>query len=206
MVFRFIFTSSINTPQRESLYFERIQKCIRIIKDFPFSIYIVENNGERITQLNDISGAILTYTDINKLRAMSGSPIGVREFWDINYIAEKYEFDDEDMIIKITGLYTLEEPNLFLNFVTQAIDRSDAFIKWVDVTEDIKDRYYYDDCCLGLFALRYKYLKSFNFMEMRLCTSMEHIFAKHVRVEVPSDRIANIEHLGLVIEKWNMLV
>ena len=204
MVFRFIFTSSINTPERESLYFDRIRKCLRIIQDLPFSVYIVENNGERHTKLNDIQGVNLTYTNINKINAFTC--IGIKECWDINYLGEKYEFNDDDLIIKITGLYTLEEPNMFLEFVNQSADRYDAFIKWANITDDTKDRRYYDDCCMGLYVLRYKYLKNFNFMEMHNSASMEHVFAKHIRKEVPPDRIANIEHLGLIVEKWNMLV
>jgi hypothetical protein len=201
MVFRFIFTSSINTPEREELYLKCITKSLDIIKGMPFEVYLVENNGLRQTLFDDISGVTLYYTDTN--RAKSFGNIGVREFTDIILLAERYNFHEDDIIIKLTGLYTIEEPNKFLEFVMNHADRYDAFMKWVDVTSN---NYFTPDCVLGLYAIRYKYIENFNYLEMMNHPSMEHIFAKHVREAVPEDRIAEIGHLGLFIEKWKMLV
>ena len=201
MVFRFIFTSSINTSEREELYVKCITKSLRIIKDMPFQIYLVENNGLRQTPFDDMSGVTLYYTDTNRLKSFGN--IGVREFTDIILLAERYNFHENDIVIKLTGLYTMEEPNKFLKFVMDYADRYDAFMKWLDVTNN---NYFTPDCVLGLYAIRYKYIENFNYLEMMNHPSMEHIFAKHVREAVPEDRIAEIQHLGLFIEKWKMLV
>lgn len=201
MVFRFIFTSSINTPEREELYVKCITKSLRIIKDMPFQVYLVENNGLRQTLFDDISGVTLYYTDTNRLKSFGN--IGIREFTDIIVLGERYNFHEDDIVIKLTGLYTMEKPNKFLEFVMDNADRYDAFMKWVDVTNN---NYFTPDCVLGLYAIRYKYIENFNYLEMMNHPSMEHIFAKHVREDVPEDRIAEIGHLGLFIEKWKMLV
>jgi hypothetical protein len=201
MTFRFIFTSSINTPEREGLYVERITKCLRIIKNMPFSVYLVENNGLRQTSFDDISGVNLYYTETNRVKDFAN--IGIREFTDIILLGERYNFHEEDIIIKLTGLYTIEEPNKFLEFVVANADKYDAFLKWVDVTGRNE---FTSDCVLGLYAIRYKYIADFNYLEMLYHPSMEHIFAKHVIEVVPEDRIAKIEHLGLFIERLKMLV
>jgi len=201
MTFRFIFTSSINTPEREELYVKCINKSLGIIKGMPFDTYLVENNGLRQTAFNDISGVTLYYTETNRVKKFAN--IGVREFTDIMLLGERYNFHEEDIIIKLSGLYTIEEPNKFLEFVIANADKYDAFLKWVDVTGHNK---FTPDCVLGLYAIRYKYIADFNYLEMSRHPSMEHIFAKHVIDVVPEDCIAKIEHLGLFIERLKMLV
>ena len=91
----------------------------------------------------------------------------------------------------------------FLKSVVELESRYDAFIKWYDV---IREKYVYDDCCLGLYAIRYKYLKEFNYIEMLQHPSMEHVFAKYVREEVPVNRVAEVRHLGLLRENNKQLV
>ena len=192
MKFRFIFTSSIISAEREPLYVERITKTIEQLQHLPFEFYIVENNGERETLLNSIENATLFYTDTNKIEAFSEKK-GMKEFSDIMYLCEKYEFDEDDIVVKLTGLYTLQTAE-FLEIVCSLESSYDAYIKWYNIC--VK-RYLYDDCILGLFALRYKYLKEFNHMKMLLHPSMEHVFARYIREEVSPDRIKDITHLGM---------
>jgi hypothetical protein len=192
MKFRFIFTASIISPEREQLYVERITKTIQQLQHLPFTFYIVENNGQRETELNFIQNATLLYTDTNTIHAFSDRK-GIKEFSDILFLSEKYMFDDDDIIIKLTGLYTINDSS-FLDLVYDLESKYDAFIKWFNICTK---EYAYDDCILGLFALRYKYLKEFNYMEMLLHPSMEHIFARYIRETVSSDRIKDIEHLGM---------
>jgi hypothetical protein len=56
------------------------------------------------------------------------------------------------------------------------------------------------DCILGLFALRYKYLKEFNYMQMESHPSMEHVFARFVRENVAIDRILETKYLGMYFQ------
>jgi hypothetical protein len=201
MKFRFVITSSINTPEREQKYLEQIRRSLAAVTPYPFSVYIVENNGPRPTAFDTIENVNLFYTHTNSNRAFEKK--GMKEFHDLLLLADKYDFKDDDMIIKLTGLYTLEDPNSFLNTVVQNELYFDAFIKWMDV---IQEKYYYDDCCLGLYAIRFKYLKEFNYIEMATHYSMEQVFAKYVRNIVPAARISSIEHLGLWREGNTQLV
>jgi hypothetical protein len=200
MKFRFVITSSINTREREIAYVSQIKNSISVIKDLPFEVYLVENNGLRETVFDDLEGLTLLYTGTNTIKSFERK--GMKEFHDLLLLADKYEFDDEDIIIKLTGLYTLSD-SYFLESVVELESRYDAFIKWYDV---IQEKYFYDECCLGLYAIRYKYLKEFNYIEMLQHPSMEHIFAKYVREEVPVNRIAEVRHLGLLRENNKQLV
>ena len=195
MKFRFIFTSSINTDERELAYISQIKNSISVIKDLPFEVYLVENNGLRETLLDQIEGVTLLYTGTNSIRSFERK--GMKEFHDLLLLADKYEFDDEDIIIKLTGLYTLSDAT-FLKSVVELESRYDAFIKWYDV---VQGKYLYDDCCLGLYAIRYKYLKEFNYIKMLQHPSMEHVFAKYLREEVPANRTLDVTYLGLLINR-----
>lgn len=201
MRFRFVITSSINTPEREQIYLEQIRRSLAAVAHYPFSVYLVENNGPRQTAFDRIEGVNLFYTNTNANRAFVKK--GMKEFHDLVLIGDKYDFEDDDIIIKLTGLYTLEDPNTFLKIIVQHEKYYDAFIKWMDV---IQEKYVYDDCCLGLYAIRFRYLTDFNYIEMATHESMEHIFARYVRDSVPAERIASIEHLGLWREGNTQLV
>ena len=201
MKFRFVITSSINTPEREQKYMEQIRRSLAAVACHPFSVYLVENNGPRQTAFDTIEGVNLFYTHTNANRAFER--IGMKEFHDLLLLADKYDFEDDDIIIKLTGLYTLEDPNSFLETIVQHELYFDAFIKWMDV---IQEKYYYDDCCLGLYAIRFKYLREFNYIAMATHHSMEQVFAQYVRSAVPADRIASLEHLGLWRDGNNQLV
>jgi len=201
MRFRFVITSSINTPEREQKYLEQIRRSLAAVARYPFSIYLVENNGPRQTAFDAIEGINIFYTHTNANRAFV--KIGMKEFHDLVLLGDKYDFEDDDIIIKLTGLYTLEDPNSFLDMVVQYEKHYDAFIKWIDV---IQEKYMYDDCCLGLYAIRFRYLKEFNYIEMATHDSMEHVFARYVRDAVVAERIASVEHLGLWREGNTQLV
>jgi hypothetical protein len=180
------------------MYYNAISESISILSQLPFEFYIVENNGERKTRLNDISGARLLYTNTNSIKCSTEKGAkGMKEFQDMIFVADKYEFNDEDIVIKLTGRYTLEAPPTFLESVIALEDKYDAFIKWYNICSR---EYVYHDCILGLYAVRYKYLKEFNFINMTRHVSMEHVFAMHIRDNVPAERIKEIQHLGLYFQ------
>jgi hypothetical protein len=177
------------------VYFYSIKESMKILSHLPFEFYIVENNGERKTILDDISGAKVLYTHTNSIRAFTAK--GMKEFHDIMFIAEKYDFDDDDIVIKLTGRYTLENPATFLESLAGLENKYDAFIKWYNICSR---EYLYDVCILGLFVLRYKYLKDFNYIEMSSHPSMEHIFASYIRT---NDSSKDIDRFRELVESWN---
>ena len=101
MKFRFIMTSSINTPEREMKYVTQIQNTLKIAKSFPLEFYIVENNGKRSTAFDSIEGVNLCYTETNNIKSFT--KIGMKEFHDLVLLGDMYGFEDDDIIIKLTG-------------------------------------------------------------------------------------------------------
>jgi hypothetical protein len=51
----------------------------------------------------------------------------MKEFHDLLLLADKYDFEDDDIIIKLTGLYTLEDPNIYLGTIVHYKSEFDAF-------------------------------------------------------------------------------
>lgn len=92
----------------------------------------------------------------------------------------------DDIIIKLTGRYKLLNLN-FINLVKT--DSNDAFVKFFNV---FTKQYVFDNCVLGLFAIKCKYLKSFNY---RLIKSPEVEFAEYIRKNI--NKISEIKHLYL---------
>ena len=91
------------------------------------------------------------------------------------------------MIIKLTGRYKLFD----LSFISliKSNPNKHAFIKFFDV---YSQQYKQDDCVLGLFAIKCKYLKEFNYNEK---DSSEREFAKYINENVPF--IVNVPDLSL---------
>ena len=146
---------------------------------------IIENNGQRKTFLDDF-GVDVHYTDNNKC---SFKHKGINELMDIKSAISAYDIKDDDIIIKITGRYKLINDSFFRSILEEA-ESYDAFIKFFNVAEE---KFMRDDCVLGLFAIRCKYLKSFEYdPDLEIPETQ---FAEYVR---KSDcRIFEIGRLGL---------
>jgi hypothetical protein len=116
---------------------------------------IIENNGERKTFLDEF-GVDVHYTDNNKCFFKHK---GINELMDIKSAISAFEIKDDDIIIKITGRYKVINDSFFRTVLEEA-ESYDAFIKFFNVTEE---KFMRNDCVLGLFAIRCKYLKSFEY-------------------------------------------
>uniref|UniRef100_A0A6C0AZV5 Uncharacterized protein n=1 Tax=viral metagenome TaxID=1070528 RepID=A0A6C0AZV5_9ZZZZ len=156
-----IITSSINNKvgivnenHRKVTYINSISKALNLL---PAEIkpIIVENNGNRKTFLDDFNCDIL-YTDNNKL---SCAHKGVNELYDIKEVINKYNISDEDTIIKLTGRY-FPSNNSFFNLVLSNPDK-DALLSFFNVCTL---KYMENDCVLGMFAIKCKYLKMFEYL------------------------------------------
>jgi len=171
-----IITSSINNKHggvineihRKKTYMEAITMTLALIKDMEIKPIIVENNGCRRTYLDEL-GCDVMYTNNNTLdRAHKG----VIELQDIKDVIEKYKIEDDDMIIKITGRY-IPLNNTFFKMVMDS--HVDALVKFYNVCTK---KFMVDDCVLGLFAIRCKYLKEFKYQSK---CSPEVEFARFVK-------------------------
>lgn len=191
MLYLIVTTSIIdkhaNTSEdhRKNRYMECIQHLIDLLeKDSSVKIVVVENNGLRQTYLDDLKCDIL-YTNNNNYKFAHK---GVNELSDIKDVIEHYDINDDDMIIKLTGRYKMIDMS-FIQLVKDKSKEYDAFIKFFNVCEL---KYMYQDCVLGLFAMKCKYIKDFEYDCFK---SPECEIAEHARENI--HKLMEIEHLNL---------
>ena len=171
---------------RQNRYIQSIQHLLELTKNLQWcKPIIVENNGERQTYLDDLYCDVL-YTTNNKFHFPHK---GQNELLDIKDVINKYQINNDDVIIKLTGRYKL----LSLDFIELVKNNNniDAFVKFFNVCTL---QYMYDDCVLGLFSIKCKYLKEFNYTFLK---SAECDFAEHVRKYIDPKRLMEINHLDL---------
>ena len=185
MKIHFIFTTSIIEPNREQIYVDSIRDTMDKISELPVTFYVVENNGKRQTLLDTIEGVNLVYTDSNRDK----SDIGKNELYDIQYVCKKYNFSEEDVIVKMTGRYLIKRPSL-IDKILDFQDVCDVFIKFYDVNIPFP-RYY--DCITGLYGIRYSILKHIP-LEAGSC---EVAFATYIRNVVKPERTMEIKLLDM---------
>ena len=116
---------------------------------------IVENNGYRKTFLDNLKCDVC-YTEHNNIHCKNK---GGNELLDIKEVIDKYKIKDDDIIIKLTGRYKLLNSE-FINLVKNTTACYDAHVKFFNVCTK---QYMFDDCVLGLFAIKCKFLKEFNY-------------------------------------------
>ena len=158
-----IITSSIvdkytkqNTHVREQLYIDSITNTLKLL---PSSIkpIIVENNGFRKTLLDEFNIQVF-YTNNNSLNLDKAE----KELKDIKDTIANFNIQDNDTIIKLTGRYNLLSP-YFFNYVIEN-NKYDVYIKFFNVCTQ---QYCLYDCVLGMFAIKSKYLKQFNYTKIQ---------------------------------------
>jgi hypothetical protein len=188
-----IITTSINNKDinsdfehRKNRYIDSIKSVLKLIEnDKTIKPIIVENNGKRTTYLDEFNCDI-KYTDHNKLKFKNK---GVNELLDIKYLIKLYNIDDNDMIIKLTGRYKLLDLEFF-DVIKNNCDKLEAFIKFFNVCTL---QYLQNDCVLGLFAIKCKYLKQFFYTCIK---SPECEFAEFVRENI-KENVMEINNLNL---------
>ena len=189
-----IITTSINNKNgindsihRQNRYIESIRPLLEFIKGDPdIKPIIVENNGFLKTYL-DILNCKVCYTTNNFIELPHK---GGNELLDIKEVISKYNIQDDDTIIKLTGRYKLLNSN-FINFIKDNVNNYDGFVKFLNVCTK---QYMVDDCVLGLFAIKCRYLKAFNYDFIR---SPEVEFADYVRQNINHKKLAELEQLDL---------
>ena len=188
-----IITTSINNKvgvknniHRQIRYIECINNLLQLINnDSNIKRIVVENNGVRQTYLDDLKCDIC-YTNNNMIEYKHKAE---NELLDIKEVINQYNIKDEDIIIKLTGRYKLLNLN-FINLVKTNNER-DAFVKFFNVCTK---KYMFDDCVLGLFAVKCKYLKEFkyNFLKSPECE-----FADYIRKNVDKNKLKELHQLDL---------
>jgi hypothetical protein len=83
----------------------------------------------------------------------------VNEMLDIHSVIKQFSIQDDDIIIKITGRYYPLNDS-FYKTIIEFQNIYDVFIKYFNVCTQ---KFTEDDCVLGMFAMRSKYLKRFEY-------------------------------------------
>jgi hypothetical protein len=189
MIYLIITASIINknglddAEHRKTRYIESIKAALSFIKDDDtIKPIIIENNGYRQTYLDGL-GCEVAYSNNNALNLQHK---GVNEMIDIHQLIAHYNIQDDDMIIKLTGRYKLLNNN-FINCIKKNVNKYDAFVKFFNVCTL---EYLYNDCVLGMFAIKCKYLKQFVY---KCDESPEIEFADYVR----NFTVMEVDDLGL---------
>jgi hypothetical protein len=185
-----IITTCINSnyglhdnAHRQNQYLTCIRKTLSVLPEGIKPI-IVENNGKRETYL-DALGIDVLYTENN---AITQFHKGVNELNDIKSVINHYNIQDDDMVIKVTGRYSVNDP-YFFNYVMEHQNEYDSFVKFFNVCTLTFMQY---DCVLGLFAMRCKHLKELVFQNRELSPEIE--FAVHAR---NCGKVAEIQDLHI---------
>jgi hypothetical protein len=183
--------------QRKERYLYAIKETLKVLPE-EITPIIVENNGKRETYLDNFYNGINTvrgetpvkvlYTENNKYQFKSK---GINELLDIKEVIEKYNIQDDDIIIKLTGRYRVLSSKFFEDVIANQ-GGYDAFVKFFEV-EKLKFEIY--DCILGLYAMRAKYIKLFNHYSIDNYISAEIAFAKYTRFS--GARLKEIETLDV---------
>lgn len=205
-----IITTSINNKigiitdltkiNRNNRYIECIKQLLELIEfDTDIKPIIVENNGLRDTYLNNFNCDII-YTNNNSYNFIHK---GYNELLDIKYVINKYNIQDDDIVIKLTGRYKLLNLD-FINLIKN--NKKDAYVKFLNVCTK---EFGYNDSVLGLYAIKCKYLKSFNYNSLNN-NSPETEFAEYIRKNIDKNNILEIENLNLeyclYLDESNLLI
>ena len=78
----------------------------------------------------------------------------------------------------------------FINLVKKSKEY-DAFVKFFNVCTQ---KYMFDDCVLGLYAIKCKYIKDFKY---NFLTSAECEFANYIRKNINKDKLIEVDELYL---------
>jgi hypothetical protein len=155
----FIITTSIfiDCLIRKSQYIYGINQLKKIIKDFNienYKIIIVENNGIRNTFLDTLDCEVY-YTLNNNLQTNNK---GYKELQDILDCIEKYNINDNDFIVKMTGRYILNDNSEFMNIIKN-IHNTNYYcvIKYGPYFKPVN--YKMNDCITGLIGMSCFYIK-----------------------------------------------
>jgi hypothetical protein len=152
-------TTSIfnNCSIRQNQYIKGINKLKKITQDLNFENYkiiIVENNGNRHTILNTL-GCEVYYTENNFIQ--TGNK-GTKELKDILDCIDKYNINNTDFIVKITGRYILNDDSEFMNIIKNIHNTNyDCVIKYGSYLEPVN--YKINDCITGLIGMTCEYVK-----------------------------------------------
>jgi len=188
-----IITATINNKvgvvdyeHRKKRYLDSINEAIKYAKMYNIKPIVVENSCKN-SYIDNLECDVI-YTDSKEIIKHNK---GINELNDIKYIISKYNMNDDDIVIKLTGRYKLLSDDFFK--LVSINKNYDSFLKFFNVCT-LQNHPNLDDCVLGLYAIKAKYIKSFDF---KGDTSPEIEFALFNKEVIIPDKLYNVQHLNL---------
>jgi hypothetical protein len=183
---------------RESQYVEGITKLSQVIRDLNIEnskIIVVENNGKRETLFDTLVldiGAEVYYTENNSKQT---SNKGTKELQDVFDCITKYNIQDTDFIVKMTGRYVLEDNSEFMNAVKDIHNtKYDCVIKYGPFWKPVD--YKMDDCNTGLIGMSCFYVKQIEYPYESECVEIRWAKATYLMDDA---KIHMVNQLGINI-------
>jgi len=164
---------------------------INILKEFGYKPYIVESCNKSGPTFFDEYSSHVCYAGTNDPTLRNK---GVNEVLSLLAAFGEYDFNDDDMIIKLTGRYFFEN-DLFLKFVEKN-KKYDAIVSR-DTRRQIFDRDIVPIVFTGCFAMKYKYLK--RMLEQLDLEKMERNIDKILEREVTKYLFSFVQKGGTVV-------
>jgi hypothetical protein len=192
----FLVTTSMfdDSDIRKNQYINCINKLKQVIQNMNiknYKIIIIENNGKRDTFLNSF-GCEVYYTNNNSLPTNNK---GYKELQDILDCIKKYNIDDDDFIVKITGRYILDDNSEFMNIIKIMHNANyDCVIKYGSYFNPTD--YKMNDCITGLIGTTCKYIKQIEKPDENI--ALEWNWAK-VTYLIDDKKIYMVDKLGISI-------
>ena len=117
------------------------------------------------------------------------------ELETILYGMEYFKVKDDDIIIKQTGRYLTcdPDPTYFYKQVVDGQNNFDCIGKFYNIATG---EFIYNTLTLGLFAMRVKYLKKFQYRIVTIC-SAEVEFGEYIRTYIPENRTQELAQLNI---------
>jgi len=179
-----------HSEKRKEEYLSAITESL---SHLPHEIYpiIVENNNITESYLDHFmhnGEHVPVYYTMNNHRNLKSK--GMIELVDVKEVIQHYGIKDNDMVIKLTGRYTVKSPTFFKNVLDHP--EYSAFAKFYNVCTK---QYLTDDSILGLYAVRASLLRYWSHLTMNYHPSAEVAFAHHIRLHTQA--ICEIKELDL---------
>ena len=198
MIYFIVTTCLMGCKLRESQYVEGITKLHQVIRDLNIEnskIIVVENNGNRETLFDTLVldiGAEVYYTENNSKQT---SNKGTKELQDVFDCIAKYNIQDTDFIVKMTGRYVLEDNSEFMNAVKNIHNtKYDCVIKYGPFWKPVD--YKMDDCITGLIGMSCFYVKQIEYPYESECVEIRWAKATYLMDDA---KIHMVNQLGLNI-------
>jgi hypothetical protein len=192
---------------RKKKYIEGIEKIKSIISSksdlIPIELIIVENNisGDNPSSFLDelIMNFPVLYTNHNHIDS-SCKNIGYKELKDVHKCIEYFNIKDDDMIVKMTGRYIIQEENQspFIKhlFQTNFLEQYDAILLYGSYNlQKPRSR---NDCVTGLIGMKTKYVKQIPYPDTKGKICVEWLWAKTTHL-IPTNRVLSLSKLGIFI-------